>query len=190
MPLSTPAPRQTSHKRVVTCNGYERDDGLWDIEGRIVDTKAFSFPNKDRGGTIEAGEALHDMSLRLTIDIDMKIHAAEQCTDASPYNYCQSVEHFCKNLIGQRIGPGWTKISREKMGMGRGCTHLTELLGQMATTAFQTLVKVKYKNVTSGSDQKSATKTPKFMNSCHALQTDGPIVKEHWPQFYKADQLS
>lgn len=188
MPLSTPAPRKRSHTRVVTCTGYERDDGLWDIEGRIVDTKSFSFANKDRGGTIAAGEPLHDMSIRLTIDIDMKIHAAEQCTDASPYNYCQSVEHFCKNLVGLSIGPGWIKMTREKMGAGKGCTHLTELLIPMATTAFQTLVKAKYKDVTSGSEQQNAPKAPKFINSCHALQTDGPIVKEHWPQFYRRDQ--
>lgn len=185
MPLSAPTPRQPSHTRVVTCHGFEREDGLWDIEGRIVDTKAYSFENKDRGGRIEAGEALHDMSLRLTIDIDMKIHDAEQCTDASPYNYCQSVEHFCKNLIGQTIGPGWTKLSRVKMGGGSGCTHLTELLLPMATTAFQTLVRAKYKNVTSGAKHIDTAKTPKFINSCHALQADGPIVREHWPQFYE-----
>ena len=188
MPLSTPAPRKLSHTRVVTCTGYEREDGLWDIEGRIVDTKSFSFANKDRGGTIEAGEPLHDMSIRLTIDIDMKIHAAEQCTDASPYNYCQSVEHFCRNLVGQRIGPGWTKLVKENMGAGKGCTHVTELLLPMATTAYQTLVRAKYKDVTSGSGQPQSSKPPKFLNSCHALQIDGPVVKEHWPQFYRQDQ--
>nr|CAA6826682.1 MAG: Unknown protein [uncultured Thiotrichaceae bacterium] len=187
MPLSTPARRQSSHTRVVTCNGYEREDGLWDIEGRIVDTKALPFSNKDRGGSIEAGEALHDMSLRLTIDTDMKIHAAEQCTDFSPYNYCQTVEHFCENLIGQHIGPGWTKMTKIKMGAGKGCTHLTELLIPMATTAFQTLVKAKSTGRTSGSAHSSPPKIPGFMNSCHALQVDGPIVKEHWPQFYTAE---
>jgi hypothetical protein len=128
------------------------------------------------------------MSIRLTIDNDMKIHAAEQCTDASPYNYCQTVEHFCHNLVGQHIGAGWTKMTREKMGAGKGCTHLTELLLPMATTAFQTLVKAKYKDVTSGSEQQSAPKTPKFINSCHALQTDGPVVKEHWPRFYQPEK--
>ncbi|MEZ5534129.1 MAG: DUF2889 domain-containing protein [Thiolinea sp.] len=190
MPLSTPSPRKLSHTRVVTCTGFEREDGLWDIEGRIVDTKAYSFSNKDRGGSIEAGEPLHDMSIRLTIDIDMKIHAAEQCTDASPYNYCQSVEHFCRNLVGQSIGPGWTKRVKETMGAGKGCTHVTELLLPMATTAFQTLVRAKYKDVTSGAGagQTGSSNPPKFINSCHALQIDGPVVKEHWPQFYREDQ--
>ena len=55
MPLPAPAPRQLLHKRVVQCWGYRREDGLWDIEGRLVDTKTYPFPNEDRGGAIQAG---------------------------------------------------------------------------------------------------------------------------------------
>ncbi|MBT8434953.1 MAG: DUF2889 domain-containing protein, partial [Gammaproteobacteria bacterium] len=34
MPLTKPVKRKLAHTRVVTCQGYRREDGLWDIEGR------------------------------------------------------------------------------------------------------------------------------------------------------------
>ncbi len=37
MPLSPPIGRQHLHTRRVVCQGFFRDDGLWDIEGRITD---------------------------------------------------------------------------------------------------------------------------------------------------------
>ena len=33
MPLPAPAPRTLKHTRAIECTGYEREDGLWDIEG-------------------------------------------------------------------------------------------------------------------------------------------------------------
>ena len=83
MPLSAPTQRKLTHTRVVTCLGFERHDKLWDIEGRIVDTKPYAFSNKDRGGEIKADEPLHDMSIRLTIDTDLKVHDAEAVIDDS-----------------------------------------------------------------------------------------------------------
>ena len=192
MPLSPPVARQLAHTRVVTCQGFEREDGLWDIEGQIVDTKPYSFPNKDRGGILAAGEPLHHMRIRLTIDTTMLIHNAEQSTEHSPYNYCHEVEHFCKKLIGERIGPGWTRKVKTLMGGSAGCTHITELLGPMATTAFQTLVKAKIKedkqkqeSQTDSSEEQKPAGKPFLLNTCHALQAHSPVVKVQWPQFYE-----
>ena len=92
MPLTNPVKRKLAHTRVVTCHGYQREDDLWDIEGRIVDTKPYRFKNRDRGGWIEADEALHDMSIRLTINLDLEVQDVEAIIDASPYNYCQSIQ--------------------------------------------------------------------------------------------------
>lgn len=192
MPLSPAADRKLAHTRVVTCTGHERDDGLWDIEGRIVDTKPYRFPNRDRGGWIEADEALHDMSIRLTIDMEMEIKAAEAVTDASPYNYCKTVTDIAQNLVGLSIGPGWTSRSKIAMGRNLGCTHLTELLGPVATTAIQTIVSEKMKRQGSkekNPDNKSADdrggKKSVFIDSCYALAADSPVVKVHWPDQYQ-----
>jgi len=34
--------RRLMHTRSVECNGYFRDDGLWEVEARLVDTKPFA----------------------------------------------------------------------------------------------------------------------------------------------------
>ena len=103
MPLTNPAKRELAHTRVVTCHGYKREDELWDIEGRIVDTKPYRFKNRDRGGWIEADEALHDMSIRLTVNLDLEVLDVDAVIDASPYNYCKSVITVAKNLIGRAV---------------------------------------------------------------------------------------
>lgn len=182
MPLSNPVKRKLAHTRVVTCKGYEREDGLWDIEGHMVDTKPFAFPNKDRGGEIKADEPLHGMWIRLTIDLQMNIHEAEGCIDFAPFNHCDSISPKISQLKGWNIGPGWTRKLKDLMGGTRGCTHLTELLGPMATTAYQTMVsaRAEYGKV----DTKVQKEAPSFLNKCYSLSVNSPVVKEHWPQFH------
>ena len=184
MPLSTPSERKLTHTRVVTCRGFERPDNLWDIEGRIVDTKPYAFPNQDRGGEIKADEPLHDMSIRLTIDASLEVHDAEAVIDDSPYNYCKCVTPIVRQLIGLRIAPGWTLKSRSAMGKNRGCTHLTELLGPMATTAVQTLSS-KRQNREANSKNQRPKRRSNFIDTCHALSADSPVVKQHWPDQYR-----
>ncbi len=84
MPLSPPAPREHMHTRHIECRGYRREDGLWDIEGHITDVKTYSFKNQWRG-EIASGEPVPEMWLRLTVDDELLIHAAEAATDAGPF---------------------------------------------------------------------------------------------------------
>jgi hypothetical protein len=182
MPLSTPAPRQLQHQRQVQCLGYLRDDGLFDIEGRMTDVKTYDFANEDRGGILQAGEPLHDMWIRLTIDSDFKIHDVEACTDGSPFNLCPAITSRYRKLIGRRIGPGWTAKLRALFGGVKGCTHMTELLGPVATTAFQTVFGLQYNR----QDAKPPAErdTPTILNTCHAMASDSPVVKRRWPRAY------
>ena len=182
MPLSAPVPRQLLHRRVVQCWGYQREDGLWDIEGRMVDTKTYAFPNEDRGGAIEAGEPLHDMWLRLTVDDQFRIHEVEARTDGSPFGLCPAITARYRQLVGVRVGPGWSLKLKELFGGVNGCTHMTELLGPVATTLFQTLYGRRY-------DQEDAKPPeqripPPVLDTCHALASDSPVVKKRWPQAY------
>ena len=73
MSVSPSVSRKQLHTREIKCIGYERDDGLWDIEGRITDTKTYSYDNEDRGIVI-SGSPVHDMTIRLTIDEDLLVH--------------------------------------------------------------------------------------------------------------------
>ncbi len=183
MPLTNPAARKLAHTRVVTCHGYQREDGLWDVEGRIVDTKPYRFRNRDRGGWIEADEALHDMSIRITINLELEVVDVDAIIDESPYNYCKCVTAVAQNLIGLKIAPGWTKRSKQAMGSNRGCTHLTELLGPIATTAIQTIASEQIER----SKDKPHGSANSFLNSCHSYAADSPVVKVHWPEHYRKD---
>jgi hypothetical protein len=69
MPLSDPAERNLLHLRDIQLRGYQRKDGLFDIEAHLVDTKSYGFNNEGRGW-IEPGEALHGMWIRMTINED------------------------------------------------------------------------------------------------------------------------
>jgi hypothetical protein len=186
VPLKKPAARKLAHTRVVTCHGYQRDDGLWDIEGRIVDTKPYRFRNRDRGGWIEADEALHDISIRLTINLDLEVVDTDAIIDESPYHYCKSVSSVARNLIGLKIAPGWSQKSKQAMGSNRGCTHLTELLGPVATTAIQTIASENIKR----SKDKPHGDSNAFLNSCHSYAEDSPVVKLHWPEYYQETKPS
>jgi hypothetical protein len=138
MGLSPPKPRAPVHHRRITAGGYGREDGLFDIEGHLVDTKAYPFDNAWRG-PIPPGEPLHDMWLRLTVDDELTVIEAQAETAAGPYPVCPAITPAFSRLEGLRIGPGWRRAVQSRLGGVQGCTHLAELLGPLATTAFQTV---------------------------------------------------
>lgn len=138
MPLSSPVARQHLHTRAIEMRGYQREDGLYDIEAHLTDTKTYAFDNQDRG-TVEPGVPLHGMWVRLTVGEDMVIRACEASSDFTPYAICpQAAPNFAR-LAGVSIGPGFNRAVKERVGGTLGCTHLREVLAQMATVAFQTI---------------------------------------------------
>lgn len=130
MPLSPAAPREHFHTRQITLNGYHRADGLWDIEAHLTDIKAYAFDNAWRG-RVEPGVPVHEMWLRLTVDDSFTVQAVEAVTDHSPFEICPAIVGNFQRIIGLKIGPGWTKAIKERVGGTEGCTHLVELLGQI-----------------------------------------------------------
>ncbi len=81
MPLSAPVPRKASHIRRVTYQGYEREDGLWDMEAELHDSKAHDMPSFRHQGVRLAGDPIHHMWLRVTIDRQLVVHAIEAAMD-------------------------------------------------------------------------------------------------------------
>ncbi len=59
---------------------------------------------------------------------------------------------------------------------------MTELLGPVATTVFQTVYGQRYDQ----EDAKPAAERepPPVLNTCHALASDSPVVKRRWPLAY------
>src|SRR5260370_6263074 len=77
--------RRLMHTRSVECNGYLRDDGLWEVEARLVDTKPFTQAADHYREELKPGDPVHDIRLRLAIDEIMTIHEAEATMAATPY---------------------------------------------------------------------------------------------------------
>lgn len=191
MPLSEPTAREPIHTRRVTCQGFRRTDGLWDVEGRLTDTKAYAFETEQRG-RIEPGDPVHGMWIRLTVDNDLLVHAVEAVTDKSPYRTCGLITAAFQRIVGLKIGPGWTRAVKERLGGVQGCTHMVELLGPVATTAFQTvypiLAREQAANASGSKEAMLRSKRPVLLNSCHIFDSRGEVVRKHWPDHYTGDQ--
>jgi len=180
--LSPPAERERLHTRRYDFGGYRRSDGLWDIEGRMTDTKTYAFKNRHRG-EVQPGEALHDMWIRLTIDEELLVRDIEAATAAGPFAICPAVTPNFKRMIGVRLGRGWRQTVRERLGEVEGCTHLMEMLLAMATVAYQSLYPVLAKKVR----ENPRPGKPPLIDSCHAFKSDGEVVKAQWPEHYTGE---
>ncbi len=177
--LSDPAPRKPLHTRTIECNGFIRDDALYDIEGHLVDVKSVGFHNMDRG-ELEPGEPIHEMWIRLTVDLNLNVVDVEAKTVWGPYTICGDITPNFQRLKGLTIKNGWTKKTRELLGGTHGCTHLVELLGPVATTAFQTV----YADLVRRDKKNSNKMKPVQIDSCHAYASDGPVVEKRHPEYY------
>jgi len=179
MPLPEPkAARQPLHHRNIQIRGYKRDDGLFDIEAHLVDTKSYDF--NLAAGVRHAGEAVHGMWLRITIDRTLTIVDADAAMDATPYSgYCEKIAPDYRKLVGLAIRPGYLRQLKELFGGVRGCTHVSELAAALATAAFQTLA---------GQRAQDPARRPFQLDRCHALDATGPVVALHYPRWYQGTE--
>jgi hypothetical protein len=202
--LPTADRRKLLHERRYDIRGYEREDGMIDVEGKIVDLKPHSFDNHDRG-YVPAGEPLHEMHLRLTIDENFKIHRAVAATLYSPFAICPGATDAYARLEGLTIGPGFNKRAAEAVGTALGCTHITEMLRAMGTVAFQSMWPIIRRKELEAEEREKAEnggapaaekpkKRPGLLGSCHAHAPWSEVVKRNWPDFYdpeaEADALA
>jgi hypothetical protein len=182
MGLPEAAEREKKHRRRIDCEGFLRRDGLWDIDVHMVDTRTYdcSYDEFHRDGLIRAGEPVHDMWLRFTIDLDFLIHDVQAASAQTPFPVCPRAAESMRDLIGLRIGGGWMKQVRERIGSDRSCTHLMDLLGQLTATAYQTL----HAALEEREAQQPRREKPPILDTCIALSSNGEVVKNLWPEFY------
>ncbi len=174
--------REKLHTRNVHCEGFQRSDGLWDIEATLTDTKTRPFHNHERG-EVTPGEPIHEISLRVALDLDMKIHEIEVRMPHTPFGLCKSAGDAMSSLIGESIGAGWRRKAKELIGPTESCTHVMELLGPVSTTAYQTM----HFAIEERENKKSDRGAPPILDQCKSLARDSAIVKVMWPKFYKSD---
>ena len=183
MTLPPPAPRHPLYKRSITCEGFKREDGLWDIEARVIDTKPFRVHEVFRG-VREPGDHLHDIAVRVTIDKDMVVRAIETAMLDVPYVPCSAALPAFRELIGKKIGAGWRRAVQDCAGGVKGCTHLRELLFPVATVAFQSLGEWPEVGKLAAPADPSA-EPPYFIDGCKAWAADGEVVAKLYPQFHR-----
>ncbi len=172
------------HTRQIVCRGYRRRDGMWQIEASVADEKGQAMEFRSRP-TISPGELIHHLTLRVVIDDDYCIRDAQARTLAAPWPECPGVADEYRQLIGLKIGPGFNRAVKEVLGGTLGCTHLTDLLGQIGNTYMQASWPDRVARQKLHGDDPRAwpdTRTLSFVEGCRAWRSDGPVLAGEYPQ--------
>ena len=135
------ASRKELHLRQIEMRGFERDDGLFDIEGRVNDRKPRAFKSPAGERHVGAGEFIHDMWLRITVDRDLVVQSINSATDASPYPVCQRGNVNLDRIVGLRTTPvNRVSLSRKSIfgspNDGGGIPPLERCDGQLRVVCF------------------------------------------------------
>lgn len=183
MPLSPPThPRRKVHLREIRVEGYRRDDGLLELDACLRDTKAVDYALAS--GVRKAGDPVHEMRVRVTIDAAFNIVDAEACSDWVPYpGGCDTIGPAYRKLIGLNLVRGFRRTVGEMFADVRGCSHLTELLLSLPTAAIQTFA-------TFQRDNAETLEKPFQLDRCHALETSSETVRQFYPRWHRRGRSS
>ena len=179
MPLPPSTSREPLHVRSIELRGYRRADGLYEIDGHLTDVKTHPLLPPGRQTSMPPGVPVHDMWVRLVVDDRLVIKDVVVTLDNGPYADCPSATESVKSLIGVKIGAGWSAAVKALRGR-ESCTHVVELLGPMATAAYQTLAPHRFNQP----DATDATGRPVRIDSCYAYASDRALVMKRWPSHF------
>ena len=182
--------RRHVHTRNIRAEVYARDDGLWDVEAELTDTKARDFQLAT--GMRRAGDPIHHMRLTITIDTRLNVIDAGARMLRVPYGgHCEAIEPDYRQLIGLNLLKNFRRDVRERLGDTDGCTHITELTNALPTAAVQAFAGEVFRTRDASQDDASggpasgAEQKPWQLDRCHALRSDGPAVAEFYPRWYR-----
>ena len=172
--------REELHFRNIDMRGYKRADGLYEIEGRVVDRKPHPFSPNNGGRNVAAGEAIHDMLVRLVFNDSMLILDVLTYSAHTPYQNCPEGGKELQTLKGLKMSSGWAKEVRARLSGARACTHLMEILLPMASAAFQTLTMLRLTQP----ERLNEEGKPLKIDSCYAYGAQRELVRTRYPQYY------
>lgn len=173
--------RKELHFRRIDMRGFRRSDGLFEVEGRVIDQKPHQFKPASSNRLVPAYEPIHDMGVCLVFDAAMVVHDVRTFTDAAPYSVCPEGGHALQSLKGVRIAAGWSREVRNRLSGARSCTHLMELLMPLATTAIQAMSVFRMGE----KEALDASGRPKKIDSCFAYAAERELVLRRWPEFHR-----
>lgn len=180
-PAVPQATRRLVHTRKIDCNGYLREDGMIEVESVMRDISPHGSDLFFK--TLGPNEDLHHMQITLTLDTRLMIHHVQVLTQAAPTPWCAEGNAVYDGLIGMQVGPGFTRKVRELAGGAKGCTHMTELMGPVATTAMQTRFAMAREtgSLKAAHSQPGFLPRPALFNTCQAYRADAKALEAVWP---------
>lgn len=182
--------RTHNHTRTITLDSYECEDGTVELELKLLDFKHFGLVDRDRGA-MEAGDPVHDIRAAIKIDPEMEVLDISADFAAIPFSFCRGGGAQIGELAGKRLDRGWRQSVRAVMGGTHGCTHLSELLLQAPTLAFQTKAIPRERAGKSIGDFDGQHQNPPFfLDGCHSWAIGSPVTARHFPQFDPPDDES
>ena len=176
--LPAPEEREAVHTRSIVCRSFRRHDGLIEIDARFIDTRPFAYVNEFRGAC-EAGSALHNMQMRVTMDRNRHIVAVASAMPGTPYSTCTGVNPNFQRLVGLSVGRGFRKALRERLGGVEGCTHMLALLDAVAAAAMQA-----FASDSNAPRQPGAAppvkvwKIESLIDTCWSYRADGEVMQQ------------
>ena len=180
MPLRDSGPRREIHHRVIDMRTFVREDGLYEVESRLVDSKPFDFVRPSSPDRVVPADApLHDLWVRVTLDDAFVVRDIEASSDTTPWAICRQAEPTLKRLIGERIARGWQSKVKERLRGAAGCTHLMEMLIPLATVALQGIRPM----------QRPRPQLSEQVDTCYAFGREREVVQVLWPRLYPSDRL-
>jgi hypothetical protein len=175
------AQRQLKHRRQIDVQVFARGNGLWEVDAVLTDTKTRVANLAD--GPRAPGTPIHDMLLRLVVNEKLEILEAGSITRWMPYNgTCNDHDDAYGALVGLNLMQNFRQALRQKLGGVLGCTHITELAQTLPTAVVQAFAG----EVIDTRGTAVGAKQPFQIDRCHALRSDGDIVRLHHPRWYRA----
>lgn len=185
MPKTSPLDaitREELHFRRIDMRGWRRSDGLYEVEGHLVDTKPGDHVPLRGGQLVEAGQPVHDLGVRIAFDIELVVKSVHTFTHAAPYDICPEGGRTLQSLVGLKMTSGWGQAVRSILNRADSCTHLRELLIPMATVAHQAMGF----RLREQPERLDANGKPVRIDSCYAYGSTRSLVQRLWPEFHQS----
>jgi len=184
-PDATAVTRERLHTRTIVYEGFARSDGLWDVEGSLLDTKHVGWRRANNLPAYAPGAPVHHLKVLVTFDDHLTVVAISSDLPTTPHDECQKTADPLQQLIGQRVGRGWRRAIESAMGGTAGCTHLRELMIGLATGAIQAIGGIRDQR---RRDQglpplQPDSQAPHFIGGCLGWRRDGPATQRYFPLF-------
>jgi hypothetical protein len=134
---TAPRLRQLVHGRQIACRAYRREDGCWEIEGRLRDvrTHAVRLPE----GAVPAGEPYRELALTLIVDDALTIRAARIDAATPAPEVRARLSAACRAVISWQISPGFADDTKAFFARAADCAHLAELFAALVATGRETI---------------------------------------------------